>query len=707
MLYRMRFLLFLFLVLALGATPLAGAVPRDTLRIPNSFPAQEDSIRLAMKAYYALPIDSLQDKVIAFQPFYRGRLALVRVPIDTMLTGFQIKNVVKEQYAVGSYLGNLGLSAYSPLFHLREQPGDFMFTDHVAMYMHTHQEMIHYQARTPYTLINYTSAGEKRKDEMTLHLIHTQNVTKDLNLGVLFDANTSDGQYYHQGTGNNAFSLFGSYRGDQYSLYASLNINNIKMQENGGLESLMDFYTRDHRTESYTMRTNSGKTLLKDRSFALTQTFSFQKFSSRNVSGATLPADSLRSALSTLEAMSDSLSASAVPDSMMQAAPRGVTRFTLVHNLEYRYFHRNFTDDAPGPNDLYPNAYINPFQTGDSVYVRRLTNSFELMFRERERARMTAGFAAGIYSELDKYTHSIIPDTSYNGSEMVITREDGETAANIAVTGRFFNHTGGTFNWDVGGRFFVTGEKAGSLELDGDVRFHYFTRRGRSTLTLGATLLNAEPGYFIKRYESNSYLWRTDFSQSQQIRLRAELENPARRFKAGVYVAQLNNWVYFDTLALPAQSSKALISVTGALEKEMVLGRFHFLFKLYGQYSSDEEQLPLPSFAGYQSSFYQQWLVRNVLNMQFGYDLRYHTRYYAYDFAPSTGVFFMQNNEKVGGFPFVDVFLTFKLKRVRLSVMGENLLTLLGSMDKKYFTTYGYPMPEARIKFGVSWSFYD
>lgn len=679
----------------------------------SSLYAASDSTRVAQMEMYYSPIDSIKDNVVAFKAFDRGRFTLNRVEIDTMLTGFHIKNAVKERYVIGSYLGNLGLSYYSPLFHLREQPGDFMFTDHIKLYMHTPQDMVHYQARTPYTLINYTSAGEKKMSEMTLHLVHTQNVSKDLNVGLVFDANTSNGQYYNQGTGDNAFSLFGSYRGDNYSWFATMNINNIKMQENGGLEDLEDFYMRDHRSDSYTMRTATGQTVLKDRSFSWTHSYSFNKFPSRRVAVDPV-SDSLALAQKLLLAGVSDTMAGEIPDSIrmapLNASKNNVSRFTLVHNLEYGFFDRYYSDENAGPDDLYPNAYISYISTGDTVYARRLSNSFELMFRERDRARFTAGFAVGVLNEMDKYSYSIIPDTVYNGTEKVITRSDGGTSVNSALTGRFFNRTGRKVNWDVGARLYFTGEKTGAFEVDGAFKFHYYTDKGRNTLTLGGTIVNEEPGYFLKRYASNSYMWRNEFSQSQQIRVRAEFDNPARQFKAGIYVAQLNNWVYFDTQAMPAQSSQALIAVTGALEKHIAAGRFHFLFKVYGQYTSDEDELPLPSLSGYQSTYYQQWLRhenRNVLDIQFGYDVRFHSSYYAYDYAPSTGAFFLQNKEKVGNYPFVDVFLNLKLKRVRLSVTGENLSTLLGSLGKKYFTTYGYPMPQARIKFGVSWSFYD
>ena len=175
-----------------------------------------------------------------------------------------------------------------------------------------------------------------------------------------------------------------------------------------------------------------------------------------------------------------------------------------------------------------------------------------------------------------------------------------------------------------------------------------------------------------------------------------------------MYFSQLNKLVYFDATATPHQTSKALVVTSGEIQKHIRVGKLHLQFDLYGQYSSEESIIPLPAFAGKQTSYFEQWLVSKVLLMQLGYDVRYFTSYYAYAFMPATGVFYLQQAEKQGNYPFVNAFVDFKLKRMHISVVGESLHTLLnGQLKKNYFTVYGYPLNEARIKVGLSWAFYD
>ncbi|MDR2848532.1 MAG: putative porin, partial [Bacteroidales bacterium] len=116
-------------------------------------------------------------------------------------------------------------------------------------------------------------------------------------------------------------------------------------------------------------------------------------------------------------------------------------------------------------------------------------------------------------------------------------------------------------------------------------------------------------------------------------------------------------------------------------------------------------------FAGYQSTYFEGWLVRDVMNVQLGWDVTYNTRYYAPAYMPSSGMFYLQNERLVGVYPFVDVFLNFQIKKARFFIKTDGLYSLMSGEDKilgkEYFMVYRYPLNVFRIKFGVSWAFYN
>ena len=74
---------------------------------------------------------------------------------------------------------------------------------------------------------------------------------------------------------------------------------------------------------------------------------------------------------------------------------------------------------------------------------------------------------------------------------------------------------------------------------------------------------------------------------------------------------------------------------------------------------------------------------------------------------PPTGVYYLQDEYDVGGYPFLDVFLAFKIARTRIFVSYNNLLSGGEFLGNNYFTTYRYPMKYRHFRLGLVWTFYD
>jgi hypothetical protein len=170
----------------------------------------------------------------------------------------------------------------------------------------------------------------------------------------------------------------------------------------------------------------------------------------------------------------------------------------------------------------------------------------------------------------------------------------------------------------------------------------------------------------------------------------------------------LNNYIYINKDAIPEQTSEPLVTGTAYVEKDIRWWKLGFRFRLYGQYSTNESVIPLPAFAGFQSTYFEGWLVKNVLNMQLGWNAVFNTKYYAYAYMPATGMFHLQEEQQIGNYPFFDFFLNFQIKRARFFVKTDGLNTIFSSvLGKENFMVYRYPTNDFRVKFGVSWAFYD
>ena len=90
--------------------------------------------------------------------------------------------------------------------------------------------------------------------------------------------------------------------------------------------------------------------------------------------------------------------------------------------------------------------------------------------------------------------------------------------------------------------------------------------------------------------------------------------------------------------------------------------------------------------------------------MQPSVAIKYFTKYYADAYMPSLRTFYNQDEVLVGNFPYVDLCVTFKIKRANIYVLYTNMYSLTN--DNRYFTTPHYPMRDSRLCFGINWRLY-
>ncbi|MEG2281746.1 MAG: putative porin, partial [Rikenellaceae bacterium] len=149
------------------------------------------------------------------------------------------------------------------------------------------------------------------------------------------------------------------------------------------------------------------------------------------------------------------------------------------------------------------------------------------------------------------------------------------------------------------------------------------------------------------------------------------------------------------------------VSVTEAyINKNFVVGGLHLEHSLLAQFTSNERIVPVPKFAANLCYYYEFNVVKNVLRMQIGAEGYYNTRYHAPGYNPSVGQFYNQRDVMTGNYPFTNVFITGKWKRMRILLKYQHLnYELYGGRD--YMSAAHYPNNRGMFKYGLSWTFYD
>jgi hypothetical protein len=188
------------------------------------------------------------------------------------------------------------------------------------------------------------------------------------------------------------------------------------------------------------------------------------------------------------------------------------------------------------------------------------------------------------------------------------------------------------------------------------------------------------------------------------MRLGGGIKIPTRRLELTTEARFINDYVFWNNEALPEQTSAFLTLIELKLFKHFTLANLHSKNTILYQISSHQTIVPLPEWSIYSSNYFENKLFK-VLFFQLGFDLRYNSSWYAPAYMPATGQFYVQNQRKVGDYPFVDVFLNMQLKRARIFIKYDHVN--MGTPSNQYFHTVSYPASPRALRFGVSWNFYD
>jgi len=604
--------------------------------------------------------------------------------LDTLQTSFQIYNPVMRYSICNLYLGNLGLAARTNYYFEPVQDVRFLFMFPFKPYLVSASDNVYYNVRKPFTILAYSSSGQnKEKRGQMIRVFHSQNFNPFLNGGFDLRLSSSEGNFANQKAKISNVRFFGSYIKEDFSEHVSLAFNSFKINENGGLQNDTLFIETDYDERTYlvNMTDDNSNSTIRDLNFQLTSRYRFGKDSVFQDTTSTTGFRRLRD--------------------------RTTKTGSLIHTFEYEHSKRLYKDYTPAMTPgFYDHFFIDPTWTDDSTFQRSLINILQVMLDENPNRKNDFGARAFASYEWVTYAFNKIPDTIVNSSndttiELVTNRQ----YHNI-YTGASLVHTVGQgWNWIFTGKIWLTGYRAGDILLSGEIDKFIRSRNGKTSISVGGSMTTLEPSYYMAHYSSNHFKWENDFNKTKEIIAFAEIENEPYKFKLKGSISTISDYVYLDTTAHPAQHNGVLNVFSAEIYKHFKAGPFHSIHHLVYQQPTNSYIIRMPNLTYYTSDFFAFSLARKVLSIEIGFDLYYYSRYKGYAYMPSYGMFYHQDVKKIGNYPYVDVFLTAKLKRTRFFVKYEHVNS--GLLEKNCFHVLHYPMPEARFRWGLSWTFYD
>lgn len=254
----------------------------------------------------------------------------------------------------------------------------------------------------------------------------------------------------------------------------------------------------------------------------------------------------------------------------------------------------------------------------------------------------------------------------------------------------------------------VLGDYAGSYVLG---EASYDLSEGNNAKA-SISIHSVAPNFNFLLYQSDyqNYNWMTGFSNVKTQQLKFEIHS-AKFGNASLSYTGIDDYAYFGikpdgTTPTPIQASERVDYLKVQGQKEFVFGKFgseHTL--MYQQVLSGGSVLNVPQLITRNSVYFQERLFKNALFLQTGVGFKYFTAYNMNAYDPVLAEFYVQNGQKLGGFPLVDVFFNAKIRQTRIYFIYENVTSLFGGKNES-FAAPGQPYKDAVLRFGLVWNFF-
>lgn len=623
---------------------------------------------------------------------------IFETPVDTIQHAFQNTNDTGGPTGHYTYLGNLGAPRISHVFFERKETSQFFFTDPYDFTVRRPEDIVYTNTKSPFTNLTYYKQGDGRYGEERFKAYFAVNVNKRLGFGFDIDYTYGRGKYTSQSTALFNGNLFAYYRGDNYDMHFSFINENLKVAENGGIAD--DRYIT-HPLEmaegrktyaTYDIPINLNDIWNKNTGYHAFLTHRYNLGFYRDVTPEN--------------------------DTVTRTVFVPVTSF--IHTVKMDMNRRKYISYDKEQNQTY---FQNNYLGNDSTDVTKhfsIKNTVGISLREGFNKWAKAGLTAFMSFEHRRFT---LTDTLDGTAGRRIPTDYKENI--LSVGGQLIKEQGKTIHYNVLGEVALIGEDAGqfSVEGQGDLNFRLFGDTVR--LEANAYIKNLNPTFYFRHFHSKHYWWdNEDLSKIMRTRIEGKLNIDRWRTQLKVGVENIKNYTYLDNTSIKITDKQNEVSFknniavrqhsgniqvfNAALRQDFKLGILHLDNEVVYQKSSNQQVLPLPDLVLYHNLYIQFGLAKRVLNIELGADVRYFTQYYAPDYAPAIGQFYLQNPEtrfKLGGYPLVNAYLNLHLKRTRIFVQMYNLIQ--GTGEKSYFLAPHYPLNPRILKVGLSWNFFD
>lgn len=608
-------------------------------------------------------------------------------PMDTLPLNYYMQSIPSFVSPAWATTGNLGAEGMNMIFHEREAMSSFFFRDALTHWMPTLDKMRFYNTRIPMTLLSFNTSGGRETAQERLKGVFSGNINAKAQVGAMFDYLYSKGSYANQGTKDLSWGFSGSYMGDQYEMQAYYNHFNLLNKENGGITDML--YITDPAELQGGVSTIDAKSIPTKLSAAHTRLWGQELFVNNRYKLGYWHEEE-------------------VNDSTVNRTFIPVTSF--VYTLRYNADKHLFTDNNMAEvREFFDHTYLNPEITHDKTTSWTVSNTIGVSLLEGFHRYAKFGLSAYLTHEVRRYNMPVDtidrtnPEYALTPFPEGIDHIDPHKTQQLAYIGaQLTKQKGSILTYEATGELGILGAAAGDVKVDGRITTKFPLLRDSLDITGFGRFYNTEAPYLANNYISNHFIWHNDFGKQRDVTFGGQIDlgRTDTHFRASF--TNLQNYIYFGPDGLPRQNSSSIQVMSLSLKQNFTLGILHWDNNITYQTSSNQNVLPLPALA-VQSNLYLLFRIA-TLHVQLGVDCDYYTKYYAPNYNPATASFQVQDEMKLGNYPFCNAYVNMKLSRTRFYVLYSHANKGLFGGDN-YFALPYYPLNPSRLQLGISIDF--
>lgn len=377
----------------------------------------------------------------------------------------------------------------------------------------------------------------------------------------------------------------------------------------------------------------------------------------------------------------------------------------LTHRFEYesKWFQFSQNNNTTG---YFGDLILTPVK--DQVYSKTTYNQLGLIWDNKVLGRLEASLGVLDYN----YYFTSILQTE---AGVVPDRLDGQQWLGMASWEKDF----GLFQLDARGGLGLSGDLTGSY-LDAGLSIPLGSRY---QFRAGLHHRAAKPEFNMLLYQSDYLNYNWDNSQgfeNQQVQsLMAELRSDFwGTLKA--QVSSMDKYSYFASdasaeqiaegqersLIRPFQFGERITYLRLRYEKELRWRKWALMNTLlYQEVDQAEEVFNVPTLVTRNTLYFSSDVFKKAMFIQTGVTLKYFTEYYMDAYNPLLGDFYVQQREKLGGFPMLDFFINARVRQTRIYLKAEHFNSSFSG--NTFYAAPGYPYRDFVIRFGLVWNFFS